>query len=111
MNGSTLTVAIVLIVGVMVVWLCVLGLVRSRNAFDRLHFPGPAALLGSIALAVAFSITEAGDGTIIRAGLIAAILIPTSGVLAHATARAEFLRLEGTSDFVLDDLEEGHEVP
>jgi len=110
MNGSTLAAAVVLMSGVVVVWLCVVGLVRSQNPFDRLHFPGPAALFGPIALAVAFSITEGGDASTLRAWLIAAILIPTSGVLAHATARAEFLRLEGNSDYALDDLEDGHEV-
>ncbi len=110
MNGSTIAAALVLMSGVVVVWLCVVGLVRCHDAFDRLHFPGPAALLGPVSLAVAFSITEGWDASTLRAWLIAAILIPTSGVLAHATARAEFLRRQGSSDLALDDSEDDHEV-
>jgi monovalent cation/proton antiporter MnhG/PhaG subunit len=110
MNGWTIAAALVLFSGVTVVWLCVVGLLRGRDAFDRLHFPGPAALFGPLAIAVAFSITQAQGTAVLRAWLIAALLIPTSGVLAHATARAEFLRLEGTSDFALEDTEVDHEM-
>jgi len=110
MNGWTIAAALVLISGVAVVWLCVVGLLRGRDAFDRLHFPGPAALVGPLAIAVAFTMAQATSTAILRAWLIAAILIPTSGVLAHATARAEYLRLEETSDFALDDTEVDHEV-
>ena len=74
------------------VWICIVGLTRARDAFDRLHYPGAAVLVGPPAVALALNLSEGWSPTAIRAWLIFAVLLLTNGILAHATARAEWLR-------------------
>jgi multisubunit Na+/H+ antiporter MnhG subunit len=74
---------------------CVLGLVRAKDAFDRLHFPGAAALVGAPGVAAALGLAGAPAPIAIRAWLISAVLVFTGGILTHATARAEWFRRHG----------------
>jgi monovalent cation/proton antiporter MnhG/PhaG subunit len=73
-------------------WICIVGLTRARDAFDRLHYPGAAVLAGPPAVALALNLSEGWSPIAIRAWLIFAVLLLTNGILAHATARAEWLR-------------------
>lgn len=95
----------VLVASVAMVCLCVVGLIRASDAFDRLHFPGAAALVGAPGVAMALSISRGPSGIGSRAWLITVLLVFTSGILTHATARAEWLRRRG--DDVEMDEEEG----
>ena len=65
--------------------------------FDRLHFTGPASIFGPFCLALAIVIDE---GPLSQAGLksmlVALLLLALSPVLAHATARAAFVRERGS---------------
>jgi monovalent cation/proton antiporter MnhG/PhaG subunit len=76
-----------LAVGVMLELGAVLGTVVMRDAYERLHYAGPASL-GAVVIAVAV-LVEAGPSTIaLKAGLLAAFVLVCSPVLAHFTARA-----------------------
>jgi multisubunit Na+/H+ antiporter MnhG subunit len=86
---------ILLAASVVVVWVCIVGLVRSRGPLDRLHFAGAASLLGPAGLAMAILMAGAPAASIVRGVLIAAILGAGGGLITHATARAEWLRTEG----------------
>jgi multisubunit Na+/H+ antiporter MnhG subunit len=110
MSVWTIAAVTILAAGVGVTWLSVVGLVRCNDAFDRLQFPGLASLYGPLAIAIALSLAEGAGGSALRAWLIAAILIPTSGVLSHATARAEWLRRESLPENASRGEEAQHEV-
>lgn len=94
MNGWTIAAGSVLAAGVGVSWLSVIGLMRCRDAFDRLHFSGLVSLWGPLAIAAALVLAQGFGSASLRAWLLVALLIPTSGVMSHAIARAEWLRRE-----------------
>jgi multisubunit Na+/H+ antiporter MnhG subunit len=75
--------------------LCVLGLVRAKDAFDRLHFPGAAALVGAPGVAAALGLAGAPAPIVIRDWLITIVLVVTGGIVTHAIARAEWFRRRG----------------
>lgn len=85
---------VLLAASVVVVWACIIGLVRSRGPFDRLHFAGAASLLGPSGVALAILFAGAPAASAVRGLLIAAILGASSSLVTHATARAEWLRSE-----------------
>lgn len=88
---TTIISSLALALAVALVWVCLVGMIRAGGAFERLHFPGAAVLVGGPAIALALSVS-AGWSTSLRASLISALLVLTNGILTHATARAEWLR-------------------
>ena len=89
---------VLLAAGVLLVWVCVLGMLRARDAFARLHFPGAAVMVGPPAAAGAILLAEGLSPTAIRGCLIFVVLLLMNGIIAHATARAEWLRRGGEDD-------------
>ena len=87
---------ILLTVGVLATLAGVVGVLVAANVFDRLHFIGPAGILGPVCLALAVVIDE---GPFSQAGLksmlTAVLLLALSPVLIHATARAAYVRERG----------------
>ena len=83
-----MAVTILLIFALVVVWLSCLGVLLARNAYARLHFLGPATLLGSLSIAAAVLIQNSSTPSGIKAILISLILLFTSPVVSHVTARA-----------------------
>jgi len=81
--------------GVTVEVLCALGVLLMRNSFDRLHYLGPATLLGPLAVAAAVLVDASDTQARIKAVLIALILLATGPILTHATARAARVRQFG----------------
>jgi multicomponent Na+:H+ antiporter subunit G len=77
--------------------LSVLGVMLThRNAYDGMHFTGPAASVAPIALAIAVIVdfgpfSQAG----IKSLLVAVLLILLNAVVVHATARALRIREHG----------------
>lgn len=76
--------------------LCCIAVAATRDAFDRLHYLGPAILFGPSAVAAAVALqdgflTQVG----IKAAVIAAIFLITSPILSYATARAIAVRKFG----------------
>jgi len=84
-----------LVIGVGVEILCVVGVVAMDDVFDRLHFLGPASTIGTLAIVLAILFNEPFSTNGIKTLLVGALLILTSPVLTHATARAARVRQYG----------------
>jgi monovalent cation/proton antiporter MnhG/PhaG subunit len=88
-----------LAIGVGAQLLSVLGVLVAGDVYDRLHYTGPAAIIGPAALAAAVVIQE---GPLEQAGLksllTALLILVLSPVLVHATARAARVRERGNLD-------------
>ena len=63
-----------------------------RDAYDRLHYTTPAAVVAPVAIAAAVVLEERLSAAGIKAVLIALVLVLTNPVLGHATARAARIR-------------------
>ena len=92
---SQVAVAALLAVGVGSALLSALGLLVSRDAFDQLHFTGPATVISPVAIAAAVLVEEPLSSAGIKAVLIAVVMLGTGPVLVHATARAARVRERG----------------
>jgi monovalent cation/proton antiporter MnhG/PhaG subunit len=101
MNAASIAVAVLLTFGVAVELACCLGLMLMEDAYDKLHYLGPAAIIGPLAIAIAVVIRESLSQAGIKALLTAGLLTIASPVLAHATARALYIRQR-------DHIEPGH---
>jgi multicomponent Na+:H+ antiporter subunit G len=82
---------VVLGVGVLV-FACV-GVVAMPGALARLHYLSLASL-GAVIVAAAVLVREGASLIGLKALLVAVLLVATSPVLAHATARVIHLRAE-----------------
>ena len=81
------------VMGVLVMSLGVFGIFRMPDVYTRLHAASKSVVLGVIALALASIVT--GEAAIVwRVLLIAAVLLLTTPVSAHAIARAAFVEGE-----------------
>jgi multicomponent Na+:H+ antiporter subunit G len=90
---------VLLAIGVGVALLCSLGVLVISDVFNRLHYVGPATILGLPAIAAAVVVAEGFSASGIKAMLIAVVVLATSPVLTQVTARAaraRLLRVEGT---------------
>jgi monovalent cation/proton antiporter MnhG/PhaG subunit len=94
---SDVLVWILLIVGVAAQLAAVIGMLVAADVYDRLHFTGPAAIFGPSCFPLAVVIDE---GPLSQAGLksilVALVLLASSPVLVHATARAAYVREHGS---------------
>ena len=77
----------VLAIGILLELGAVAGTVAMRDAYERLHYAGPATL-GAIAIAASIWIASGPSTIALQAILLAAFLLVSSPVLAHFTARA-----------------------
>ncbi len=87
----SLLVAILLGVTVAAAAVSTVGVLSARDAFDRLHYVGPASVLGGAAMAVAVALSE-GGATAARAVLVVLVLQVGTALTAHATGRAGVIR-------------------
>ena len=85
---------VLLFAGVGIELLCCVGVVLMRNTFDRLHFVGPAAF-SALTIAVAIVVKESFSLLADKALATAVVLLISSPVLAHVTARGLRTRLFG----------------
>ena len=92
MDLTTIAAAVLVTVGVAVELACCVGVVVMRDVYDKLHFTGPATILGPLALAAAIVVQEGLSQAGIKALLVAALLLVANPVLTHATGRALFIR-------------------
>ncbi len=95
MTWQMVLAAILLALGVGIELLCCLGLLVMDTVFDRLHYVGPAAALGPIAIAGAVLLEEGISTAGLKAILIAVVLVGIGPVVTHATARAARVRRFG----------------
>lgn len=107
MNAADISVMVLLALGVAVELLCCLGLVLMSDAYNRLHYLGPAATLGPFLFAAAVLVHHSSAQACIKIVLIVGFVWLINPVLTHATARAIRIRRTGHLD-----LQEGeHEKP
>ena len=100
---SSVVVAVLLGLGVASVLISSLGLLASKGPFEQLHFTAPSATIAPVAIAAAVLVEEPLSSMGIKSVLTAAILIVTSPVLVHATARAIRIRRHGEFSILEDE--------
>ncbi|HEV7664176.1 MAG TPA: monovalent cation/H(+) antiporter subunit G [Chloroflexota bacterium] len=83
-----LAVAVCLAFGVAIELACGIGVLVMDNALDRLHFVGPATILGPLAFAAAAWLQRGADQASIKATLVLLLVVLAGPVLSHVTARA-----------------------
>ncbi len=83
---------ILLIFAVILIWLCCLGVLWGRNPYARLHFVGPATILGSLGVLAAVLTEESSFQGWIKPILIVVALLVSGPITSHATARAIYAR-------------------
>jgi len=99
-------VAVLLVVAVIAVLISCLGMLVMRDALDQLHFTAPAATIAPMAVAVAVLLEEPLSSAGIKAVIVAVLLIITTPVLSHATARAARIREHGRWKVLAHELED-----
>jgi monovalent cation/proton antiporter MnhG/PhaG subunit len=92
MSVSSVAVGLLLVVGVAIELACCLGVLVMHDAHDKLHYIGPAAILGPIAVAAAIVVRESWSQAGIKAVITAVLMIIANPVLTHATGRALYIR-------------------
>jgi len=91
-SATSATVGVLLAVGVAIELACCVGVLVMEDAYDKLHYLGPAAIVGPLFIAVAVVVRESLGPAGIKSLLTAALLAVASPVLSHATARALYIR-------------------
>ncbi len=92
-----MAVAILLIGGALIEILCALGVLLGKNPYSRLHFLGPANILGGGLIVTAVIAKESLSQAGIKAILIFLVLLATGPIVSHAIARAVYVRHGGES--------------
>ena len=92
MTVESIAVGALLAVGVAIELACCLGVLLMRDAHDKLHYIGPAAILGPIAIAGAIVARESLSQAGVKSIVTAVLMIIANPVLTHATGRALYIR-------------------
>ncbi len=90
-----LAIDILLAAATVSVALTALGVLLSRDPYQRLHFLAPAAAIGTVCVTAAILLRESMSQIGIKTLLSAAVLFLMNPVLTHATARATRIRERG----------------
>jgi multicomponent Na+:H+ antiporter subunit G len=93
-NPVDVVVVVLLSVGVAVAVLCCIGLAVAADVFDRIHFLTPASTVAPVLIAAAIAVKESVSAASAKAIVTALLIIVTSPVIGHATARAARIRHE-----------------
>jgi len=80
-----------------------------RHALDRLHFTAPAATFAPVCFAAAVLVEEPLSAAGVKSVLVALIILLTTPVLSHATARAARIRKESGWRVHASELEQPEE--
>lgn len=93
---------VLIVVGVLVTVLSIVGVVRMRGLYARLHAASKASVMGTVAILAASIGTR--DGSMIgRAILVAVFLLLTTPIAAHAIANAAYRRERGVQETAAAD--------
>jgi monovalent cation/proton antiporter MnhG/PhaG subunit len=90
-------VAILLGVAGALALLSAIGVLATRDPYDRLHFTAPCAFAG-VPLAIAVAVDLRVDIATEKAALLAIVLLVTSPVAVHVIARATRVHERGSVD-------------
>jgi multisubunit Na+/H+ antiporter MnhG subunit len=88
----TVVVGALLLVVLVAATVSTVGVLTARDAFDRLHYVGPASVAGGAALVLAVLASEGVGGTFGRVVLTVAVLQVGTALTTHATGRAGLIR-------------------
>ena len=88
MSAREVVEATLLAMAVLTVVVSSIGIVRSQNAYARLHFIGPVTFLTPMLIAIATLIERGFSQQGNKAMIVAVLLLVYSPVVTHATARA-----------------------
>ncbi len=88
MTAADIVSAVFLGVGTAAVLLSCLGVLAGRNAYARLHYLGPAVIVGATACVLAVIAEDGLSQSGIKAILMLVVLLVIAPILSHATARA-----------------------
>jgi monovalent cation/proton antiporter MnhG/PhaG subunit len=95
LSASGVLAGALLVLGVLVCLGSSLGVLVMRDAYDRLHFTGPANTVGAAAVGAAVIVEQGLSAASVKVGLILVIVGFTNPLLVHATARAGRIREHG----------------
>lgn len=95
MSASKYAEIALLVLGTAAIVLSCLGVLSGRTAYDKLHFAGPAAMLGIPLLAVAIVVSDGFTTSGVMACLVALTVALLSPVATHVMARAIRIREYG----------------
>jgi monovalent cation/proton antiporter MnhG/PhaG subunit len=87
-SARSLTIDVLLVVGVACQLICCLGLLFARNALDRLHYAGAATTIGPVCVGLAILVRESVSAGGIQTIVTVILLFLLNPVLVIATARA-----------------------
>lgn len=88
----TVAVDVLLALSVAITLWSVLGFVRARDAFQRLHFMTPVSTLAALAMAIAVAISGHGAELAAKALIVCVFTAVTSPVTQQKIARAMWVR-------------------
>jgi multisubunit Na+/H+ antiporter MnhG subunit len=81
------------------------GLVAATTGWDKLHYTGPANVVGPVAIAGAVLVEGGVTSAAVKSALVAIVLLATGPVLVHATGRAARVREHGRFVILSEELE------
>jgi multicomponent Na+:H+ antiporter subunit G len=96
---------VLLALGVGIQVLSAIGVLVMRNAYERLHYVGSAAV-GAALACVAVTVRESFSVIGNKALFVAVFLLVSGPVLTHATARAARVREQGAWSVKQEEIEE-----
>jgi monovalent cation/proton antiporter MnhG/PhaG subunit len=92
----TVIVAVLLGLAVLVTVFSAVGVLVMRDPYQRLHFISPPASVSAVLVVVALLVYEPQKQAALKAFVVAFVLYFMNAVVTHATARAHFVRENGT---------------
>jgi monovalent cation/proton antiporter MnhG/PhaG subunit len=108
MDLTDLVSTALVIVGLAAIVVSCIGIVTMRGFYARLHYVGPTSALAPVAIALAILIQEHFSVRGIKSSLVAFLIVATSPIVTHATARAARIK-EGVVWTSAEGLEVGQE--
>ncbi len=103
---KTIAIDVLVASAVLITLVSVLGMLRLRDPYQRMHFIAPPASLSAIFVTAAIFLQRGLKPESFKALFTTLVLISMNAMVTHAAARA--FRIAETKDW---DPEEGEEVP
>ena len=103
---KAITIEVLLAAGVLLTLLSVLGMLRMRDPYQRMHYMSPPASLSALFIGVAIFLQEGLKPVTFKALFIVLVLTAMNSIVTHETARA--FRINEVDDWSPAD---GEEVP
>src|SRR5579859_3856047 len=103
---KAITIAVLLAIGVLLTLLSVLGMLRMRDPYQRMHFISPPASISAALFTIAIFLQDGLKPESFKALATTLVLTGMNTVVTHAAARA--FRIAETKDW---NPQPGEEVP